>query len=86
MALVIKRAELAQELEGAHALRLQVFAQEQGIPRELDLDGLDAALHAVALQDRVVIETGRLVMEPPTHGIIGRMAVARPLLLAPVRC
>jgi len=74
----MKRAESAREVEGAYALRLQVFVEEQGIPREMELDALDAAaFHAVAIQDGEVVGTGRLVMETPTHGVIGRMAVAR---------
>jgi len=76
----MKRAESAWEADGARALRLQVFVEEQGIPREMELDALDgAALHAIALQDGEVVGTGRLVMETPTHGVIGRMAVAWPL-------
>ena len=78
--MLIKRAESAQELNGAHSLRLQVFVQEQGIPQELDLDDLDAtAFHAVAIENNVVWGTGRLILYTPGHGVIGRMAVALPL-------
>lgn len=78
--MLVKRAESAQELDGARALRLQVFVQEQGVPRELELDDLDAvALHAVAVRDGVVMGTGRLILNTSSYGIIGRMAVTQPL-------
>ncbi|MFH1141408.1 MAG: GNAT family N-acetyltransferase [Chloroflexota bacterium] len=80
MSVLVKRAESAQELGDARTLRLQVFVQEQGVPRELELDDLDAlAHHAIALEDSVVVGTGRLILDTPGHGIIGRMAVAQPL-------
>ncbi len=55
------------------AIRQQVFTQEQGVPTELDLDGLDEdAHHFVALNEfGQALGTARLV---PT-GQIGRMAV-----------
>lgn len=77
MLAVIKRAESLREMEGARTLRLQVFVEEQGVPRELELDALDAvAHHVVALQEGVVVGTGRLILDTPGHGVIGRMAVA----------
>ena len=80
MSVLIKRAESAQEFDGAHSIRLQVFVQEQGIPQELEMDNLDAtALHAVAIENDVVRGTGRLNLYTPGHGVIGRMAVALPL-------
>ena len=80
MSLLIKRAESAQELDGARALRLLVFVREQGVPQELEPDDLDtSALHAVALKNGVVVGTGRLILDTPGHGVIGRMAVAQPL-------
>ncbi len=67
-------------MDGAHALRLLVFVKEQGVPQELDLDDLDAAaFHAVALENGRVVGTGRLILDTPGHGVIGRMAVAQPL-------
>ncbi len=78
--MLIKFAQSARELQDARALRLQVFVEEQGVPRDLELDNLDAkAQHAVALENGVVVGTGRLILGTPGHGIVGRMAVAQPL-------
>ncbi|MBI4200969.1 MAG: GNAT family N-acetyltransferase [Chloroflexi bacterium] len=80
MAILVKRAESPQELEGVRSLRLRVFVEEQGVPREMELDALDAtALHAVAVQDGAIVGTGRLILDAPAHGVIGRMAVSLPL-------
>ena len=59
----------------ALALRTQVFVDEQHVPMELELDGLDeGARHAVAVDDNgEVVGTARIL---PT-GKIGRMAVRR---------
>lgn len=77
MDIQIKRAETAQELKGARSLRFKVFVEEQGVPRELEIDALDAtAVHAIALRDGSVVGTGRLVIDASANGaIIGRMAV-----------
>jgi predicted GNAT family N-acyltransferase len=61
-------------------LRLRVFVQEQGVPREVELDNLDAAaFHAVALGQGAIVGTGRLLLDSPTEARIGRMAVEQPL-------
>ncbi len=74
----VKHVESVEEVEGTRALRQQVFIGEQGVPPEMEWDALDAtAYHAVALQGGVVAGTGRLVLETPTTGSIGRMAVAQ---------
>ncbi|MBI2170691.1 MAG: GNAT family N-acetyltransferase [Chloroflexi bacterium] len=80
MAQVVKAVQSPWELTGARALRLRVFVQEQGVPREVELDNLDAAaFHAVALDQEAVVGTGRLLMDSPTEARIGRMAVEQPL-------
>ncbi len=80
MAIVVKRAETANEMAGIRAIRLQVFVEEQGVPRNLELDEFDArAIHAAALSDGSVVGTGRLILDNPGHAIIGRMSVAQPL-------
>jgi len=69
----------ATELEGALALREEVFCGEQGVPRELEFDGRDAdALHVVALAPgrNDVVGTLRLLLEGE-QAKIGRVAVAR---------
>ena len=60
----------------AHAspVRFTVFVEEQGVPREIELDELDAVcLHAVVFEQGKAIATGRLLPD----GHIGRMAVLK---------
>ena len=76
MAHLIKAVELEQEMEGAYALRYQVFVEEQGVDPDLERDSLDQqAVHAVVMNSDMVVGTGRLIMDSPTSGVIGRMAV-----------
>jgi predicted GNAT family N-acyltransferase len=61
----------------AHAapIRFAVFVEEQGVPREIELDERDeACLHAVAFEGDRAVATGRLLPD----GHIGRMAVLKP--------
>lgn len=77
--IAIRWASTPEELEGALAVREQVFCREQGVPRSEELDGLDGdALHLVALQPdgERVIGTLRLLLAGPTARI-GRVAVER---------
>jgi predicted GNAT family N-acyltransferase len=59
--------------EQASRIRWLVFVQEQGVPREIELDEKDPlCVHALAFDERgVAVGTGRLL--PDSH--IGRMAV-----------
>jgi len=60
----------------AHAapIRFAVFVEEQGVPREIELDEQDArAIHVVAFKNQKPVATGRLLPD----GHIGRMAVLR---------
>ena len=58
----------------AAPIRFAVFVKEQGVPREIELDEMDAAcMHAVAYVDGKAVGTGRLLPD----GHIGRMAVLR---------
>jgi len=60
----------------AHAtpIRFTVFVEEQGVPRELELDDMDAqCIHAVAFENHFPVGTGRLLPD----GHIGRMAVLK---------
>jgi len=51
----------AAEVDAARQLRLKVFCEEQGVPREIELDGLDdEAVQVVALDESAVIATCRL--------------------------
>ena len=68
----------AGELRAALALRLRVFCDEQGVPREIEVDEYDdVARHAVALApDGRVVGTMRLVAAG-TRVKVGRVAVDR---------
>ncbi|HEX5479022.1 MAG TPA: GNAT family N-acetyltransferase, partial [Dehalococcoidia bacterium] len=61
----------------AFAVRIAVFVVEQQIPREEELDDLDAAAtHAVGYLDGTPVAAGRLVADEG-YAKIGRMAVLR---------
>ena len=58
----------------ASPVRFTVFVEEQGVPREIELDEHDAvSVHAVVFEDETPIATGRLLPD----GHIGRMAVLK---------
>lgn len=65
--------EASQE---AYLIREQVFIQEQGVPEDMELDGLDpTSKHALAYEGPLCIGTARLVHLDHHHAQIGRMAV-----------
>lgn len=68
----------AHELRGALDLRVRVFCEEQGVPREAEVDAYDdVARHAVAVAaDGAVVGTMRLVARGGTVRV-GRVAVDR---------
>ncbi|MFA4928528.1 MAG: GNAT family N-acetyltransferase [Patulibacter sp.] len=70
--------ERAEQLRAAQALRVRVFCEEQGVPREVELDaGDDVARHAIAVApDGAVVGTMRLLVR---DGVVkvGRVAVDR---------
>jgi predicted GNAT family N-acyltransferase len=73
---MLKIELLPWEEARAHAtpIRFAVFVEEQGVPREIELDEMDAkSLHAVAFENDLPIGTGRLLPD----GHIGRMAVLK---------
>jgi predicted GNAT family N-acyltransferase len=72
----IVEAELGSDLmRGACELRFEVFVDEQGVPRELELDEFDpGATHLVAILDDRVIGTLRLLGHDGAAKI-GRVAV-----------
>ena len=56
------------------AIRYEVFVDEQNVPVDLEIDGLDGkAKHALAFVDGVPIGTGRILND----GDIGRVAVLK---------
>ena len=74
--LIVKIAETGEEREGAVAVRMRVFVEEQQIPAEEELDDADStALHAVAVDKAKIVGTGRLIDLGDGKGQIGRMAV-----------
>ncbi|MBE0475410.1 YbgC/FadM family acyl-CoA thioesterase, partial [Rhodoferax sp.] len=67
--------------EGAHAVRLEVFVQEQQIPLALEQDAADEGALHVLIRNRLglPVATGRLLQAAPGVGQIGRLAVNRVL-------
>lgn len=60
--------------EHAAPIRFAVFVEEQGVPREIELDDLDKdCLHAIAFHEGEPVGTARLLPD----GHIGRMAVLK---------
>ena len=56
------------------AIRYEVFVDEQNVPEELEIDGLDGeAKHVLTFVDEVPIGTGRILSD----GHIGRVAVLK---------
>lgn len=56
------------------SIREDVFIREQGVPREIEVDGLDPeAIHSIALERNIEVGTGRMLRD----GHIGRIAVRR---------
>ena len=71
------RIAVAEDMPGVHALRHEVFIDEQSVDPEEEWDGRDdEAIHAVALLDGEIVGTGRLLTnEDGDICRIGRMAV-----------
>ena len=58
----------------ASPIRFTVFCEEQGVPREIELDEHDAvSVHALVFDEGKPVATGRLLPD----GHIGRMAVLK---------
>ncbi len=77
--IAIRWASGPDDVRGAFAVRERVFCEEQGVPRELELDERDRdALHLVALDPagRRVIGTLRLLVDAD-RAKVGRVAVER---------
>lgn len=69
----IRRAEWERDRERLRAVREEVFVRGQGVPPDLEWDGLDSGcMHVLAESDAgEAIGTGRLLPD----GHLGRMAV-----------
>lgn len=73
--LEVREARDEVEVEAAKKLRLRVFTEEQGVPRDAEIDGLDpAATHVVALRRGTVVAACRL-RYPQGHCKLERMVV-----------
>ena len=58
----------------AAPIRFTVFVEEQGVPRDIELDAMDTqCLHAICFHGDQAVGTGRLLPD----GHIGRMAVLK---------
>jgi predicted GNAT family N-acyltransferase len=74
MTLEVRRTE---DLDACLALRRTVFVDEQKVPEELEVDGLDdEAVHLLATVDGRPVGTARLFAKGDT-GKIGRVCVLR---------
>jgi predicted GNAT family N-acyltransferase len=73
----VREARDMPEREALLALRHEVFVDEQGVPRELEIDEHDErAVHIVAFEDGTLVGTCRLV-QAGRQGKFGRLVVAR---------
>ena len=65
------------DLAACRTLRRTVFIEEQNVPEDLEVDGLDpTALHLLATQEGRPVGTARLLVKGAT-GKIGRVCVLR---------
>lgn len=70
--IAIREARWPEDEEALAQLRTAVFVVGQGVPREIEWDGLDAqARHVIAEQDGAAVGCGRLLPD----GRVGRLAV-----------
>ncbi len=66
-------------IEQAHAIRYEVFVDEQQIPLELDLDGKDdGSVHALLTDGDQLIATARLTVGDEQQATLARVAVTKP--------
>ena len=71
----VREARDDAERAAAMSIRRAVFVEEQDVPEELEVDGLDdEAVHLVAVRDGVVVATCRLLAHGATVHL-GRLAV-----------
>ncbi len=76
--IVFKNVSSLSELEGAFAVRREVFIVEQSIAEDEEYDGLDqACLHYVAMNGTQVVGTARVRFLSMTSAKIERMAVLK---------
>jgi predicted GNAT family N-acyltransferase len=77
MSAELRLARDEAEVAAALKLREEVFCDEQGVPLEADLDGLDdEALHVIASESGELVGTCRVVLDGTTARF-GRLCVRR---------
>ncbi|MEZ8991233.1 GNAT family N-acetyltransferase [Vibrio breoganii] len=68
----------AEIIRKAQVIRNQVFTVEQGIPQELDLDGLDETSHHLLMTDNDdLVATARLTPKQGGASVMARVAVLK---------
>jgi len=76
MDLVIGNSE--ELIAKSRAIRNQVFVIEQGIPIELDFDGLDEqSYHALVTDNNSLVGTARLTIVDDKNAVMARVAVLK---------
>ncbi len=74
----VTRASAPKELASARRIRQQIFVDEQGIPHDVEEDGLnEAAIHVLLQVNGEDVGTARLVALSETEGEIARVALTR---------
>lgn len=75
----VKAAETPQEIEACLEIRRIVFVDEQNVPHEYEIDGLDdAAYHMLALKDGQPVGTARaLLLDDGKAAKIGRVSILK---------
>jgi len=76
--LIVKPVETSQELSDAQEVRRQVFTEEQGIKREMDINGLDQnSDHIIAYDKNVPVGTARIRYKNGIQAKLERIAVLK---------
>ena len=72
----IELVRTPEQLNQAFEVRLKVFVEEQGVPRDEELDSYDGtARHFLARVGGEVVGTARLIEKGPVTAKIGRVAI-----------
>ena len=72
----IKQVRTADELRQAQRIRRIVLEVEQGVPHEVNVDGLDpSALHVLVLDRGEPVGTARVTKHSETEGMLARIAL-----------
>ena len=76
--LEVIEASTTKQISDCLKIREEVFINEQGVPKEEELDELDnSSFHALAYLDSIPLATGRLLNISKDNMTIGRMAVLK---------